>query len=95
VYLSPAVHIYSSNHIFENPDVCFVDQGVTTKGVTIEDECWIGARVVILDGVTIGKRSVVAAGSVVTKDIPPHSMAAGVPAQVTRELKERESPQGG
>lgn len=86
VYLSPSVHIYSSNHIFDDPNVCFIDQGVTTAGVTIEDECWIGAMVVILDGVTIGKRSVVAAGSVVTKDVPPYSVVAGVPAQVVRDL---------
>mgnify|MGYP001097142056 CR=1 FL=1 len=86
-YLSPAVHIYSSNHGFENPDVCFVDQEITARGVRIEDECWIGATVVILDGVTIGKGSVVAAGAVVTEDVPPHSLAAGVPARVIRELR--------
>jgi acetyltransferase-like isoleucine patch superfamily enzyme len=87
VYLSPMVHIYSSNHLFDNPDACFVDQGVTTKGVTIEDECWIGAMVVILDGVTIGRRSAVAAGAVVTEDVPPHSLVAGVPARLVRDLK--------
>ena len=88
VYLSPAVHIYSSNHEYKDPDVCFIDQGVTTKGVTIEDECWIGAMAVILDGVTIGRRSVVAAGAVVTEDVPPYSLVAGVPAKVIRNLKE-------
>jgi acetyltransferase-like isoleucine patch superfamily enzyme len=87
VYLSPAVHIYSSNHVFQDPDVCFIDQGVTTQGVLIEDECWIGAMVVILDGVTIGRGSVVAAGAVVTQDVPPHSLVAGVPARVIRNLK--------
>jgi acetyltransferase-like isoleucine patch superfamily enzyme len=91
VYLSPAVHIYSSNHVFDDPRICFIDQGVTTKGVTIEDECWIGAMVVILDGVTIGRHSVVAAGSVVTKDVPPYSMVAGVPAQIVRDLKEQQT----
>lgn len=89
VYLSPAVHIYSSNHVFQDPDVCFIDQGVTTEGVVIEDECWIGAMVVILDGVTIGKGSVVAAGAVVTEDVPPHSLVAGVPARVIRPLADR------
>jgi acetyltransferase-like isoleucine patch superfamily enzyme len=87
VYLSPMVHIYSSNHVFDDPDACFVDQGVTAKGVTIEDECWIGAMVVILDGVTIGRRSAVAAGAVVTEDVPPHSLVAGVPARLVRDLK--------
>jgi acetyltransferase-like isoleucine patch superfamily enzyme len=87
VYLSPSVHIYSSNHVFDDPETCFIDQGVTTQGVTIEDDCWIGAMVVILDGVTIGKRSVVAAGSVVTKDVPAYSLVAGSPAQVIRDLR--------
>jgi acetyltransferase-like isoleucine patch superfamily enzyme len=87
VYLSPMVHIYSNNHVFADPDVCFIDQGITVQGVTIEDECWIGAMAAILDGVTIGRRSVVAAGAVVNKDIPPYSLVAGVPARVIRDLR--------
>jgi acetyltransferase-like isoleucine patch superfamily enzyme len=87
VFLSPMVHIYSNNHVFDDPDVCFVDQGITTEGVTIEDECWIGAQAVILDGVTIGRRSVVAAGAVVNRDVPPYSLVGGVPARVIRRLK--------
>lgn len=94
VYLSPAVHIYSSNHVFEDPDVCFTDQGVTAEGVTIEDECWIGAMAVILDGVTVGKRSVVAAGSVVAEDVPPYSLVAGVPAKVIRDLRANRAQEG-
>jgi len=87
VYLSPGVHIYSSNHIFSDPERPFIEQGVTTEGVTIEDECWIGANSVILDGVTIGRRSVVAAGAVVTQSVPPHVLVAGVPARVVRDLR--------
>jgi acetyltransferase-like isoleucine patch superfamily enzyme len=90
VFLSPMVHIYSNNHVFDDPDVCFVDQGITTEGVTIEDECWIGAQAVILDGVTVGRRSVVAAGAVVNRDVPPHSLVGGVPARLIRRLKETE-----
>jgi acetyltransferase-like isoleucine patch superfamily enzyme len=90
VFLSPMVHIYSNNHVFEDPDVCFIDQGITTEGVTIEDECWIGAQAVILDGVTVGRRSVVAAGAVVNRDVPPHSLVGGVPARLIRRLKETE-----
>jgi acetyltransferase-like isoleucine patch superfamily enzyme len=85
-YLSPSVQIHSSNHVFADPDTCFIDQGLTAQGVVIEDECWIGALAVILDGVRIGKGSVVAAGAVVTHDVPPHSLAAGVPARVIRDL---------
>ncbi|MBI4317748.1 MAG: acyltransferase [Chloroflexi bacterium] len=54
--------------------------------VTIEDGAWIGARVTILPGVTVGKGSIVATGAVVTKDVPPNTMAAGIPARVVREL---------
>lgn len=54
--------------------------------VIIGRDCWIGANATILPGVTIGEGSVVAAGSVVTKDVPPHSMVAGVPAMVKKEI---------
>lgn len=90
VYLSPMVHIYSSNHRFDDPDVPFIEQGVTAEGVVIEDDCWIGAMVVVLDGVTIGRRSVVAAGAVVTEDVPPHTLVAGVPARVIRDLRKKD-----
>jgi acetyltransferase-like isoleucine patch superfamily enzyme len=87
-YLSPGVHIYSSNHVVSDPDRPFVDQGVTTEGVMIGDDCWIGAQAIILDGVTIGNGSVVAAGAVVTTDVPAHTMVAGAPARVIRRLDE-------
>ena len=54
--------------------------------VVIEDNTWIGAKVIILSGVTIGKGSVVAAGSVVNQDVPPNSLVAGVPAKVVKTL---------
>ena len=95
VFLSPMVHIYSNNHVFDDPDVCFVDQGITTQGVTIEDECWIGAQAVILDGVTIGRRSVVAAGAVVNRSVPPHSLVGGVPARLIRDLAAGETGRRG
>lgn len=55
-----------------------------SKGVCIEDNVWIGTRAMILKGVTIGEGSMVAAGAVVIKDVPPHSMVAGVPAKVIK-----------
>lgn len=54
--------------------------------VTIEDNVWLGARVIVMPGVTIGRDSVVGAGSVVTRDVPPRTLAAGVPARVVRAL---------
>ncbi len=94
VYLSPSVEIHSNNHIFDDPRVSFVDQGITAQGVVIENDCWIGAQVVILDGVRIGERSVVAAGAVVAADVPPHSLVGGVPARMIRDLA-AERPKAG
>jgi acetyltransferase-like isoleucine patch superfamily enzyme len=74
--------IYSNNHIFSDPTVLIREQGTTNKGITIEDDCWLGTGVKVMDGVTIGRGSVIGAGAVVTKDIPPYSVAVGVPAKV-------------
>jgi len=73
------------NHSYEDIDLPISRQKETTALITIEDECWIGANAVITAGVTLGKHSVVAAGAVVTKDIPPYSIAAGNPARVIKQ----------
>jgi acetyltransferase-like isoleucine patch superfamily enzyme len=64
-----------------------MDQGITAQGIVIEDNCWIGAGAIVLDGVTIGRGACVGAGSVVTKSVPPHSLAVGSPARVIRDLR--------
>lgn len=74
--------IYGNNHNFSDPTVLIREQGFTNKGITIEDDCWLGTGVKVLDGVTIGKGSVIGASAVVTKDIPPYSVAIGIPARV-------------
>ena len=61
------------------------EQGSTSKGIIIEDNVWIAANVTILDGCKIGQGSIVAAGAVVNKDIPPKSIAGGVPARIIKE----------
>lgn len=61
--------------------------GFSQQGITIEDKCWIGSGAKILDGVTIGYGSAIGAGAVVTKDIPPYSVAVGVPAKVLENRK--------
>jgi acetyltransferase-like isoleucine patch superfamily enzyme len=72
------------NHSYEEIDLPISKQKETTAIITIEDECWIGANAVITAGVTIGKHSVIAAGSVVTKSIPAYSVAVGNPAKVIK-----------
>ncbi|MDB9372508.1 acyltransferase [Nodularia sphaerocarpa] len=76
--------IYANNHKFTDPTKPIRDQGVTRKGIVIEDDCWLGHGVTVLDGVTIGKGSVIGAGSVVNKDIPPYSVAVGAPVRVIK-----------
>jgi acetyltransferase-like isoleucine patch superfamily enzyme len=85
VLMGPQVKIFSENHNFENINLLVRQQGESRRGVTIDDNCWIGAGVTILDGVTIGKGCIVAAGSVVTTSIPENSVVAGVPAKILKE----------
>jgi acetyltransferase-like isoleucine patch superfamily enzyme len=63
------------------------DQGFTAKGISIEDDVWLGAGVKVLDGVKIGTGSIVGAGSVVTSDLPAFSVATGVPAVVKKRRR--------
>ncbi|MEA3376146.1 MAG: acyltransferase [Chloroflexota bacterium] len=90
VYTSPMVQIVAVNHVFDRPTRSFTDQGITAEGITIEDDVWIGSGAVICDGVSVGAGAVVAAGAVVTEDVPPHTVVAGVPARVVREIEGRE-----
>jgi len=88
VLIAAFVSMYAANHKFEDPNIPIRDQGMYTKGgIKIEDDVWIGTHVVILDGVTIGKGSIVSAGSVVTQDIEPFSIVGGVPAKLIKYRK--------
>lgn len=86
VYTSPMVQIMAVTHLFDDASRPFVDQGITAKGVTVEDDVWIGAGAVVTDGVTIGKGAVIAAGSVVTRNVPPRTVVGGVPACRIRKI---------
>lgn len=74
VMFGPKCSLFAENHVFSDTDSTIKSQGVKQKGITIEDDCWIGSNVVILDGVTVGKGSVIGAGTLVTKDVPPGSV---------------------
>ena len=86
VNLAQGITVSALNHNFSDTNKRIDEQGVSTTPVTIEDDVWIGANAVILPGVTIGEHCVVAAGAVVTKDVPPHSLVAGVPAKVIKKI---------
>jgi acetyltransferase-like isoleucine patch superfamily enzyme len=86
VYTSPFVQLLAVDHVFTDPARPFVEQGITARGITVDDDVWIGAGAIVTDGVHIGRGAVVAAGAVVTQDVPPHAVVAGVPARVIKEL---------
>ena len=86
VNLAQGITVTALNHNFAETDKRIDEQGVSTTPVTIEDDVWIGANVVVLPGVRIGTHSVVAAGAIVTKDVPPYSLVAGIPAKVIKQI---------
>ena len=86
VNLAQGITITALNHNFDNPNKRIDEQGVNTTPVNVGNDIWIGANAVVLPGVTIGDHSVVAAGAVVTKDVPPHSLVAGVPAKIIKQI---------
>ena len=85
VLIADKVYISDNLHGFEDVDRPIMQQPLVHRPVTIEDEVWIGENACVLPGVTIGRHSVIGSNSVVTKDIPPYSVAAGVPAKVIRQ----------
>lgn len=92
VYTSPLVQMAAVNHVFSDPTRPFVKQGITAQGIVVEDDVWIGAGAIIMDGVHIGCGAVVAAGAVVTRNVPPHTVVAGVPAQVVKTITGDDPP---
>jgi len=93
VYTSPFTQILAVNHVFRDPEEPFIYQGIIAEGIVIEDDVWLGAGCIVTDGVKIGKGSVVAAGSVVTHDVPPHTLVGGVPAKIIREISKENFPE--
>lgn len=90
VRIANHVSIISSNHVYADPNKLIREQGLTKKGIVIEDDVWIGSGAKILDGVTIGRGAVIGAGSVVTKSVPAYAVCVGVPAKVIKSRKASE-----
>lgn len=82
--LGPGVQIFSENHVADDLDRPIIEQGERRSPVRIGDDVWIGAASIVLAGVTIGDGAIVAAGSVVTKDVPARAIVAGTPAKLVR-----------
>ena len=86
VNLAQGITVTALNHNFDDTTKRIDEQGIATKPVVISDDVWIGANAVILPGVTIGRHVVVAAGAVVTKDVPDNTIVGGVPATIIKKL---------
>lgn len=85
--ISYAVHMRTDMHLHDSTDIPMTSQGHIEKDIVIEDDVWIGYGAQIMSGITVGTGAIVAAGAVVTKDVPPYSVVAGVPARVIKSRK--------
>ncbi len=88
VRIATHVIMIPANHRFNRTDIPIMLQGETRKGIIIEDDVWIAAGATILDGVKIKKGAIIAAGAVVTKDVPEYHIVAGVPARIIKVRNE-------
>ena len=88
VLFAAYVYLVGGDHIYERTDIPVSHQGRTSAGITVGEGCWLGAHVVVADGVRIGNHAIIGAGGVVLKDIPDYYVAAGVPARPLKDRRE-------
>jgi acetyltransferase-like isoleucine patch superfamily enzyme len=91
VLMAAYSYLVGGGHRYDDPDRPIIEQGRVAKGIAINENAWLGAGVQILDGVTVGQGSIIAAGAVVTDDIPEYAIAGGMPARVLRDRRSQES----
>jgi acetyltransferase-like isoleucine patch superfamily enzyme len=82
VLIGQSVNMHSESHVIADAAALIREQGISYKGIVIEDNVWIGSKATILDGVVIGRGAVIGAGAVVTHSIPAQTIAVGVPAKI-------------
>jgi acetyltransferase-like isoleucine patch superfamily enzyme len=91
VLIAPRAQILAINHNYADVSRPIIDQGITGRGIVVEDGSWIGAGAIVLDGVRVGRGAVVGANAVVTRDVPPHTVVVGSPARVVKRLTGEQS----
>jgi len=95
VMIAPHCGFFSYQHQVDDLSLPMCKQGITSKGdIVIEDDVWVGTGAKVMDGVRIGRGAIIGANAVVTKDVPPYSIACGVPAQVVRKRGAGKPPEG-
>lgn len=87
VAIGAGTMMLGGGHSHDDPDTPIIHQARVSKGIVVEDGAWIGIGAKILDGVTIGENSIVGAGAVVSKDVPPWTVALGNPARIVEKRK--------
>lgn len=85
VIMGPDVKLLTENHNFSDYNIPIKEQGVTRKSITIKDHVWIGANVIVLPGVIVHDYAILAAGSVITKDVPEGVVVGGNPAKIIKQ----------
>ncbi len=89
VMIAPDVHFVSEQHQSKSLDIPMIEQGkIESTQTVLEDDIWIGLRAIIMPGIHIGRSVIIAAGAVVTKDVPEYSVVAGVPARIIRSRRD-------
>ena len=83
------VYFVAGNYSYDSPDTPATEMDTICKGIHVEESCWFGAKALILDGITIGKNSIIGGAAVVTEDIPAYSVAVGIPAKVIKNRKNK------
>lgn len=87
VIMGSYISFHSENHNFEQTDKLIREQGVTSKGIKLGNNIWVGAKVTFLDGCIVGNNSVVAAGAVVNGEYPDNSVIGGIPARILKTIE--------
>lgn len=92
VLVAAYTYLVGGDHLYDRVDVPVLHQGRTARGIEVDDNVWLGAHVVVADGAVIGRDAIVGAGAVVTGEIPPFHIAAGVPARLVRDRRAAAGP---